>query len=106
MVYLIIVLAVLARRRERFLSDQQLRRVGGIAHLPSNLDGLVQCYVAAIPFPTHRFGAGFDVPINDLMAWKVEVSRMGFHIQTPANLASGWTNTTNFSTGIVFTISN
>jgi len=54
----------------------------------------------------HRFGAGFDVPINDLMAWKVEVSRMGFHIQTPANLASGWTNTTNFSTGIVFTISN
>jgi hypothetical protein len=54
----------------------------------------------------HRIGAGFDIPISDSLAWKVEVSRMGFHIQTPANLSSGWTNTTNFSTGIVFTISN
>jgi hypothetical protein len=52
----------------------------------------------------HRFGAGADIPINDSMAWKVEVSRMGFHIQTTAS--SGWTSGTNFSTGIVFTISN
>jgi hypothetical protein len=51
-----------------------------------------------------RFGAGADVPINDSMAWKVEVSRMGFHIQT--NASSGWTSGTNISVGIVFTISN
>ena len=49
-----------------------------------------------------RIGAGVDVPINDTMAWKVEVSRMAFHIQTNAN--SGWTNGTNISTGIVFTL--
>lgn len=53
----------------------------------------------------HRFGAGFDVPINDSMAVKVELSRMGFHIATPAS-ASTWTNSTNISAGIVFTLSN
>jgi hypothetical protein len=52
----------------------------------------------------HRFGGGFDIPINDSMAWKVEVSRIGFHLQTSAT--SGWTTSTNISTGIVFTISN
>lgn len=62
-----------------------------------------QGYGASSSFAT-RAGAGFDVPISDSLAWKVEVSRMGFHIQTSAN--SGWTNGTNFSTGIVFTISN
>jgi outer membrane protein with beta-barrel domain len=51
-----------------------------------------------------RYGAGFDVPINDSLAWKVEVSRMGFHIQT--NLNSTWTSGTNISGGIVFTLSN
>jgi hypothetical protein len=51
-----------------------------------------------------RFGAGADIPINDSMAWKVEVSRMNFHIRTSAS--SGWTSGTNISTGIVFTISN
>jgi hypothetical protein len=38
------------------------------------------------------------------MAWKVEVSRMGFHIQTSPS--SGWTNGTNIQTGVVFTLSN
>ena len=51
-----------------------------------------------------RVGGGFDIPINDSMAWKVEVSRMAFHVATTAT--SSWTSGTNFSTGIVFTISN
>jgi opacity protein-like surface antigen len=50
----------------------------------------------------HRFGAGIDGPINDLMGWKFEVSRMGFHIQTTAN--SAWTSGTNISAGVVFTL--
>jgi len=49
-----------------------------------------------------RVGAGFDIPFNDTMAWKFEVSRFGFHIATSPN--SSWTNSTNFSTGIVFTL--
>jgi len=52
----------------------------------------------------HRFGAGADIPINDSMALKVELSRMGFHIATTPT--SGWTSGNNFSVGIVFTISN
>ena len=60
-------------------------------------------YSSTSSFAT-RFGAGVDVPINDSMAWKVEVSRMGFHIQTSPS--SGWTNGTNIQTGVVFTLSN
>jgi hypothetical protein len=59
-------------------------------------------YGAASSFGT-RFGGGVDVPINDSMAWKVEVSRMGFHFQTSAN--SAWTYGTNITAGIVFTLS-
>jgi hypothetical protein len=58
-------------------------------------------YGAQSSFAT-RVGAGVDVPFNDTMAIKFEVSRMGFHIQTKPG--SGWTNGTNFSTGIVFTL--
>ena len=52
-----------------------------------------------------RFGAGFDVPINDTMSWKIEYSRMNFHIQTPPTFDS-WTHGNNISAGIVFTLSN
>ena len=62
-------------------------------------------YSATSSFAT-RYGGGFDIPINDSMAWKVEVSRMGFHINVNPASSSGWTNSTNISTGIVFTISN
>ncbi|PYS40941.1 MAG: hypothetical protein DMG14_08995 [Acidobacteria bacterium] len=58
-------------------------------------------YGATSSFAT-RVGAGVDVPINDSMAIKFEVSRMGFHLQTTAS--SSWTNGTNFSAGIVFTL--
>src|SRR5215470_13839078 len=59
-------------------------------------------YASSSSFAT-RFGAGLDIPINDSMAWKVEISRMNFHFQTGT---SAWTNGTNISTGIVFTLSN
>src|SRR5262245_23673387 len=53
-------------------------------------------YASSSSFAT-RFGAGVDIPINDSMAWKVEVSRMNFHIQTtPTPGGSAWTNGTNF----------
>jgi len=58
-------------------------------------------YAATSKF-AHRFGAGVDVPISDSLAWKVEVSRMGFRIETTPG--KGWTNGTNISTGIVFTL--
>jgi len=60
-----------------------------------------QAYGSLSAFAT-RYGAGVDIPINDSLAWKVEVSRMSFHVQTTAT--SSWTGGTNFSTGIVFTI--
>jgi len=56
-------------------------------------------YFASSKF-AHRFGGGVDFPISDSMAWKVEVSRMGF--KSP--LGSGWLNGTNIATGIVFTL--
>jgi hypothetical protein len=58
-------------------------------------------YGASSSFAT-RYGVGVDVPINDVMAWKVEVSRMNFHLQTTAN--SAWTSGTNIQAGIVITI--
>jgi hypothetical protein len=50
-----------------------------------------------------RVGGGFDVPFNDVMAWKVEVSRMTFHFGNPAT-GSSWLSGTNISAGIVFTL--
>ena len=58
-------------------------------------------YSATSSFAT-RFGAGVDVPINDSMAWKVEVSRMNFHIQLTPD--KSWNSGTNIATGIVFTL--
>jgi opacity protein-like surface antigen len=51
-----------------------------------------------------RYGGGVSVPISDSLAWKVEYSRMKFHVPTSAN--SSWTASNNLSAGIVFTISN
>ena len=58
-------------------------------------------YGAQSSFAT-RYGAGVDVPINDSMFWKVEVSRMNFHFQTSLN--STWTGGTNIQAGIVITL--
>lgn len=46
-----------------------------------------------------RLGLGADVPLNDAMSLKFEVSRMGFHF-------GSWSSGVNFTTGIVFTLSN
>jgi opacity protein-like surface antigen len=51
-----------------------------------------------------RVGGGFDVPINDSLSWKFEVSRMKFHIRTTPD--SAWTSGTNIAGGIVFTLAN
>ena len=67
----------------------------GFGYLTSNSYGLGSSFAT-------RFGAGVDVPISDSLAWKFEVSRMSFHLQTTLN--SAWTSGTNFQTGIVFTI--
>jgi hypothetical protein len=61
-------------------------------------------YAAQSAFAT-RYGGGVDVPINDLLSWKVEVSRMNFHIQL-TNPGSSWTSGTNIQAGIVFTLVN
>jgi Outer membrane protein beta-barrel domain len=57
-------------------------------------------YAATSKF-AHRFGGGVDFPIGDTLAWKVEVSRMGF--KNPLG-TGGWINGTNIATGIVFTL--
>ena len=61
-------------------------------------------YGAQSSFAT-RYGAGVDVPINDVLSWKVEVSRMGFHLQNPVTGGS-WSSGTNIQAGIVFTLIN
>ena len=49
-----------------------------------------------------RYGGGIKIPINDTIAWKVEYSRMNFHLPTSAN--SSWTSGNNLGAGIVFNI--
>ena len=69
----------------------------GFAYLTSQTS-----YYGSSSFAT-RFGGGVDIPINDSMAFKVEVSRMSFHFQvTPTG--GSWTSGTNIATGIVFTL--
>ena len=46
-----------------------------------------------------RFGGGVDLPLNDAMSLKFDVSRMGFHF-------GSWSQNTNVSAGISFTLSN
>jgi hypothetical protein len=46
-----------------------------------------------------RLGGGVDIPLNDALSLKFDISRMGFHFGT-------WSQNTNFSTGIVFTLAN
>ena len=54
-----------------------------------------------------RYGGGVDVPINDILSWKVEVSRLSFHFGPGLdanNLNSSWIGGTNIQAGIVFTL--
>jgi len=49
-----------------------------------------------------RYGGGMTIPINDSVSWKVEYSRMNFHVPTTIN--SSWTSGNNIAAGIVFTL--
>lgn len=62
-------------------------------------------YSAQSSFAT-RYGGGVDVPINDILSWKVEVSQMIFHFNPLSATGSGWTSGTNIQGGIVFTLIN
>ena len=46
-----------------------------------------------------RLGGGVDLKLNDAFALKFDISRMGFHF-------GSWSSSTNFSSGIVFTLAN
>jgi hypothetical protein len=72
----------------------------GFSYFTASSNGF---YGAQSAFAT-RYGGGVDVPINDLLSWKVEVSRMTFHFPTTAS--SSWTSGTNIQGGIVFTLVN
>jgi len=50
-----------------------------------------------------RYGGGVDVPINDVISWKVEVSRLSFHTGL-FNPTASWSSGTNIQAGIVFTL--
>ena len=53
----------------------------------------------------NRYGAGVDIPFNDVLSLKFEVSQMNFHLQTNVNsLDSSWVHGVNFQTGVVFTL--
>jgi hypothetical protein len=56
---------------------------------------------AATSFAT-RYGGGVTIPINDSIAWRVEYSRLNFHLQTTPD--SAWTSGNNFAAGIVFKV--
>src|SRR5262245_51196407 len=52
-----------------------------------------------------RWGPGVDIKMNDLMAWKIDFSRMSFNENftfSGRSWSSGW----NVATGIVFVLSN
>jgi hypothetical protein len=74
----------------------------GFAYLSS------QYYYGGSSFAT-RFGGGVDIPFNDVLGFKVEVSRMSFHVPTATDPFTGATSSTwnsgiNISTGVVFTL--
>lgn len=66
--------------------------------------GITPSYYGQSFFAT-RFGGGVNVPINDILSWKVEVSRMSFHFPSPGS-SSSWTSGTNIQGGIQFTLLN
>jgi hypothetical protein len=51
-----------------------------------------------------RYGGGVDVPVNDVLSVKFEVSRMSFHLQTDPTAGATWNSGINFLTGVVFTL--
>jgi hypothetical protein len=51
-----------------------------------------------------RYGGGVDIPVNDFLGLKFEVTRMSFHLQTDPTAGSKWNSGINFQTGVVITL--
>jgi hypothetical protein len=69
--------------------------------------GYLSVGIGAVSGFSTRYGGGVDVPINEILSWKVEVSRMSFHFGPgldPNNPTSSWTTGTNIQAGVVFTL--
>ena len=49
-----------------------------------------------------RLGGGVDIKMNESMAWKVDASKMSFHVGQITPGGGSWHGGWNFSTGIVF----
>ena len=66
-----------------------------------------QGYASASSSFATRYGFGADIPFNDSMGWKVDVSRLATHGDIARALTgNSWTTHWNISTGIIFTLSN
>jgi opacity protein-like surface antigen len=52
-----------------------------------------------------RLGGGVDIPFKENFAWKVDVSRMSFHLGSLITGVNGYNSGVNLSTGIVIKIS-
>ncbi len=52
-----------------------------------------------------RWGPGVDIKFNDAMALKLDLSRMSFHLGEVSPGSGSWHGGWNFSTGIVFILS-
>jgi opacity protein-like surface antigen len=51
-----------------------------------------------------RYGGGVDVPMNDFLGLKFEVSRMSFHLQTDPTAGAKWNSGINIVAGVVITL--
>jgi hypothetical protein len=70
----------------------------GVGYFTASSQGYVS---SASTFAT-RYGFGADIPFNDSMGWKIDVSRLGMGNPFTESRTTNW----NISTGIVFTLSN
>jgi hypothetical protein len=53
---------------------------------------------------TDRFGVGVDIPMNDSIMWRVDVSRMGFHMTNINTGLAQWNSGITITGGIVLNL--
>ena len=51
-----------------------------------------------------RFGGGVEIPVNDFLGLKFEVTQMSFHLQLSQTAPSTWNSGLNIQTGVVITL--
>lgn len=51
-----------------------------------------------------RYGGGVDIPINDFLGLKFEVTRMSLHLTTQIGGSPSWNSGINIQTGVVITL--